>query len=188
MTPAQQHLYALWHQPGRLMAPAWWEHLGLGAWRHVYAAHALARAPLDARIAQALGQSGPVPALSGLGAALLAEPARARARCLALGLWVLRSPEYLLLKPYRDALAGVPEAGLNARAQSQLLALLPPDTMPATLAPDALPDAALALGAGWLAHTADPAVRLARLLVAPSGVAAPAQPVEPVLLKLMRWL
>ena len=200
MTPALRQLYALWHQPGRLIDAAWWDHLGLGHWRPVYAAQPLARAPLDAQLARGLGQSGPVPALSELGALLLADPARTRARCLALGLWVLRSPDYLLLKPYREVLAGGlaaqqaggspagGEAWLDARAQGQLLALLPPDGEPATLTPAALPGVALALGAGWLASTADPAVRVCRLFGPPARYAPPAQPVEPVLRKLMRWL
>lgn len=184
MSPALRQLYALWHQPGRLMDPAWWAHLGLDDWRTAYATQPLQRAPLDAAIARGLGQCGPVPALSETAAALLAEPGRARACALALGLWALRTPDYLLFKPYRMALAG----GLDARAQGQLLALLPPDGAPASLTPAELPAAALELGVAWLATLADPAVRVCRLLAPPPHGAAPAQPLEPVLRKLLRWL
>lgn len=184
MSPGLRRLYALWHQPGRDMDAGWWDALELAPWREAYAGQALLRPPLDALIARRLRQTGPVPALSGAAAALLDDDVRRHTLCLALGLWALRCPDYLLLKPYREALS----TWMDARAQSQLQTLLPQDGGPATLEPHALPQAAAELGAAWLADAADPALRLCRLLWPPSSRPAPAQPVAPVLLKLTRWL
>ncbi|VVE55856.1 type III secretion system domain-containing protein [Pandoraea sputorum] len=184
MSAILQRLYGLWHRPGREMDSGWWDTVELAAWREPYATQALLRPWLDTLIAARLQHTGAVPTETKAAAVLLGDAARARALCLALGLWALRSPDYLLLKPYREALSGE----LDARTQRQLQALMPKDGGQATLAPAALPGSATELGAAWLAEASDPAVRLCRLRWAPPKQRAPAQPVEPILLKLTRWL
>ena len=184
MSPALRRLHALWRRPGREMADGWWDKLGLAGWRAAYAGQALTRPALDHLIASRLGHAGGAPEPSPLAEALLEDDMRREALCAALGLWALRCPDYLLLKPYREALSAV----LDARAQTQLQALLPRGAAAAELAPAELPDAARALGAAWLADAAEPSLRLCRLLWAPSAQAAPAAPLEPALQKLSRWL
>ncbi|AKK24929.1 type III secretion system domain-containing protein [Pandoraea oxalativorans] len=184
MSPAVQGLYALWHRPGADMDPGWWDSVELAAWRRPYATQALLRPLLDTLIATRLRHAGPVPPVSETAAVLLGNAARARTLCLALGLWALGSPDYLLLKPYREALSDALDAG----TQRQLQALLPTGGGRATVAPQALPGVAADLGAAWLGGATDPAVRVCRLRWPPSTHPAPARPVEPILVKLMRWL
>lgn len=184
MSPAVQALSILWHRPGADMDPGWWDKVELAAWREPYATQALLRPLVDTLIATRLCHSGPVPNVSETAAVLLGDAARARVLCLALGLWALRSPDYLLLKPYREALSDALDAG----TLRQLQALLPTGGAHATVAPEALPSLATELGAAWLASADDPAVRACRLRWPPPIQPAPAQPVEPILLKLMRWL
>ncbi|VVE85684.1 type III secretion system domain-containing protein [Pandoraea sputorum] len=184
MSPALQGLYTLWHRPGADMAPGWWDSVELAAWRQPYATQALVRPLIDTLIAARLSHRGPVPPASETAAVLLGNAARARALCVALGLWALGSPDYLLLKPYREALSDALDAG----TQRQLQTLLPAGGGRATVAPDALPSLATELGAAWLAEASDPAVRLCRLRWPPSTQRAPERPVEPILLKLVRWL
>ena len=184
MNPALRRLYALWHQPGQEMDVAWWETLSLPTWREAYEQQPLVRPPLDALIAKQLGHTGQVPTLSTNATELLKDDLRRHTLCLALGLWALRCPDHLLLKPYREVLANQ----LAPRAMSQLQALLPQAHSHTELAPDELPSVACELGVAWLANAADPALRLCRLLWAPSPRPAPELPLEPVLLKLMRWL
>lgn len=184
MNPALQRLYALWHQPAQGMDPAWWHALSFATWRDAYKQNPLVRPPLDALIAKRLGHAGPVPSLSTNAAELLADDLRREAICLALGLWALKCPDYLLLKPYREVLANQ----LAPRALGQLQALLPQEAHQTMLAPDELPAMACELGVAWLAHSTDPALRLCRLLWAPSPQPVPEQPIEPVLQKLLRWL
>ncbi|PRP69729.1 hypothetical protein BUE93_13620 [Chromobacterium amazonense] len=184
MNPARRRLHALWHQPGQEMDAAWWAALDLASWREPYAQQPLLRPPLDDLIASRLGQAGAAPPLSALAEPLLADDARREALSMALGLWALRCPDYVLLKPYREALSN----RLDGRALAQLQALLPLESARADLTPATLPARACEIGAAWLADAAAPALRLCRLLWPPSALLAPPQPVEPVLQKLLRWL
>ncbi|WP_199153674.1 type III secretion system domain-containing protein [Chromobacterium sp. ASV23] len=184
MSPALRRLYALWHQPGQDMDAAWWAALDLASWREPYAQQPLLRPPLDDLIARRLGQAGAAPPLPAIAEPLLADEQRREALCMALGLWALRCPDYVLLKPYREALS----SRLDGRALAQLQALLPLEGTRADLTPAMLPARACEIGAAWLADAAAPALRLCRLLWPPSTLLAPPQPVEPVLQKLLRWL
>ena len=167
------------------MAPGWWRLLDLAAWQPAYQAHAALRPELDRLIAARLGHAGAPPADDALADRLLTDAARRDSWCLALGLWALQCPEYLLLRPFRQTLS----PALTLAQQTQLLALLPaapPRT--AVLAPALLPAAARQTGAAWLACAAEPTLALCRLLWPPAAQPVPDAPVRPVLTKLARWL
>ncbi|UCQ48540.1 hypothetical protein DB741_04285 [Edwardsiella ictaluri] len=105
MTPARQHLYQVWHQPGHIIDPAWWGALGLHCWQSIYRDGPLARPALDTLLRQRLGQSGAPPTLTPLSSDLLASAERRTMLLLAMGLWALEAGGLLLLKPYRETLA-----------------------------------------------------------------------------------
>lgn len=186
MSPALRRLYTLWCQPGREMAAGWWAALGLAKWQPSYVRQLLLRPALDRLIASRLGHDGATPAMSPLAASLLADDVRRDSLCLALGLWALQCPDYLLFRCYREVLSPM----LDVRAMSQLQALIPLSTAHAAkLEPNELLGTALRSGAAWLAASSDPALSLCRLLWEPATPGtAPAVPPEAVLQKLQRWL
>ncbi len=184
MNPAQQQLHQLWYQPGRIMHAGWWTSLGLDAWRDAYATQPLVRPSLDQLITDRLGHQGRVPQLDGLATTLLENETRRDALCLAMGLWVLRCPDYLLLRTYREALSRV----LDDRAQNQLQWTLPAADAQPSSAPDALLETAWAAAGGWLAEATAPALRICKLFWPPGHVVAMTSPPEPALQKLSRWL
>ncbi|WP_408296423.1 type III secretion system domain-containing protein [Paraburkholderia sp. RL17-373-BIF-A] len=185
MSPSLRRLYALWHQPGREMRPGWWGALKLPEWREPYVQQPLVRPALDRLIASRLGHSRSIPEMSPAAEALLMDERR-DLLCVALGLWALGCPEYLVLQQYRKALSPV----LDRRALGQLLVLMPLRSVcEAQLAPDELLEGARRCGLAWLGSSDDPAVLACRLLWEPAspernGRVAP----EAVLEKLLRWL
>lgn len=186
MSPALRRLHTLWWQPGREMATGWWMALGLSQWQQPYARQPLLRPALDRLVANRLGHCGAVPTMSSVAESLLADDRRRDALCLALGLWVLRCPDYLLLRRYRAALSPM----LDAHALNQLQALMPlTAAQAAELEPGELTGSAFRAGAAWLAGSNDPALALCRLLWEPSaaGMSQAATP-DAVLQKLLRWL
>ncbi|VWD64761.1 hypothetical protein BLA50215_07910 [Burkholderia lata] len=186
MSPALRRLYALWWQPGSEMAAGWWTTLGLAEWKQPYARQLLLRPALDRLIASRLGHHGIVPAMSRLADPLLTNDVRRNSLCLAMGLWALRCPDYLMLRLYREALSPL----LDARALSQLQMVMPVcSTHAAELEPEVLLESALRTGAAWLSDSSDPALGLCRLLWEPANPSTcPAATPESVLQKLLRWL
>lgn len=186
MDPALRRLHTLWWQPGREMAAGWWAALGLPQWRQSYLSQPLLRPSLDRMIASRLGHGTAIPPMSALAAVLLADDARCKVLCLALGLWGLQCPDYLLMRRYRDALSSI----LDARAMNQLQALIPMRAAhAANVEPEDLQEAAWRSGAVWLTASCDPALALCRLLWNPVGAQAGlSNPPDVVLEKLQRWL
>lgn len=178
---ATRQLHRLWWCPGGTMAAGWWSALDLTAWRAPYARQLSLRPALDALLARKLGHDGPPPH-SALAAQLLTGPRDAV--CVGLGLWAMQCPDYLTLRPYRAALA----AELGPAPLAQLQALLPGGAAAPGVEPAALAALARAHGAAWLAAADDPALALCALLWEPSDLPAPAQPLAPILHKLLRWL
>jgi hypothetical protein len=183
MTP--QASLALWWQPGRHMAAGWWRQLDLACWQTRYRALPALRPALDRVIAARLGHDGAPPPADPLADRLLADPCWRDALCIGLGLWALQCPDYLWLRPFRQALAPM----LSPQQLTQLLALFPATHRRApVLAPGLLPQAARQAGAAWLAHAEQPGLALCRLLWPPSAHTAPARSIRPVLTRLARWL
>ncbi|MBJ7263173.1 MAG: hypothetical protein JHC61_05290 [Burkholderiaceae bacterium] len=186
MDPALRRLYTLWWQPGREMAAGWWTALGLPQWQQSYVNQPLLRPSLDRMIAHRLGHAKTAPPMSTLAAALLADDTRCQVLCLALGLWALQCPDYLLMRRYRDALSSL----LDARVMNQLQALIPVNaTHAAGVEPEDLRATAWRSGVVWLAASCDPALAVCRLLWDPvAAQPGPSIPPELVLEKLQRWL
>ncbi len=182
MSPSLQAFYRLWHCPGQVMDPAWWAHTGLDRWRFTYERYPLTRPDLDHLLRQQLALEGKPPVLTPLADELLRE-GRRETLLLALGLWAMQGGALLLLRPYRESLA----KRLDGLSLGQLQALLPSGPLP-ELDPEALPETAMGLGAAWLAHTQDPALRACRLFLAPGEQPPPRECPSPVLQKLVRWL
>ncbi|TDR76589.1 type III secretion system (T3SS) protein LEE [Paludibacterium purpuratum] len=167
------------------MADDWWHRLDLSAWQAAYGRHAALRPALDRLIAERLGHEGVPPPDDACADRLLAEADRRDALCVGLGLWAMRCPDYLLLRPFRQTLM----ATLSQQQQTQLLALFPrTHRCEARLAPPQLATVARQSGAAWLARADEPALALCRLLWPHSTGPAPDGPVRPVLDKLVRWL
>ena len=189
ITPAQQRLHALWHRPGTVMADAWWQHVSMQSWQQPYTEHAGVRPPLDALIAERLGHRGAIPPLTPHAQALLDDGHDSEMLCIALGLWALNCPDYLLLRPYRMALV----EPLGDATLAQLCALFPATaSAPASVEPSQLVDTARAAGGSWLAAAEDRAVAATRLLWPPAETATRADlsatsPI-PLLDKLRKWL
>ncbi|WP_073381814.1 type III secretion system domain-containing protein [Edwardsiella piscicida] len=184
MTPARQHLYQIWHQPGHIIDPAWWGALGLHCWQSIYRDSPLARPALDTLLRQRLGQNGLPPALTPLSSDLLSSAERRATLLLAMGLWALEAGGLLLLKPYRETLSDA----LDPLSIGQLQVLLPYGAAPESLPPASLCQRARELGIAWLSQAPDPALRACRLYAPPSQGAAPEGSPIPILQKLARWL
>ncbi|QAU24829.1 hypothetical protein EO087_13205 [Dyella sp. M7H15-1] len=189
ITPAQQRLHALWHRPGAVMADGWWQHMSMDAWQQPYAEHAGVRPSLDALIAEQLGHQGAIPPLTPQAQMLLDDEQHSETLCIALGLWALNCPDYLLLRPYRLALA----EALGESTLAQLCTLFPANAdAPACVEPAQLIDTARTAGGTWLAAADDPAVAATRLLwsptEAPTQAEAPKASPMPILDKLRKWL
>lgn len=185
MLPEQLYL-KLWYQPGACMDSSWWHHLGMQAWQTAYGQQVGLRPALDQRLASLLAQQGQPPEVGD--ASLLSRlcTAHSRQRCvMALGLQALGCSDYLLRKPWRQALAGV----FSGEELSRLLVLLPlgSSAMP-TLAPGELIVAAERLGVGRLAAASEPFLSLFRLLWPSSGILPARQPLQPLLTRMMRWI
>lgn len=189
ITPAQQRLHALWHRPGAVMADGWWQQVSMDAWQQPYAEHVGVRPSLDALIAERLGHQGAIPPLTPQADVLLDDSQRSETLCIALGLWALNCPDYLLLRPYRRALIDA----LGEPTLGQLSALFPANARAAaSVAPEQLINAACAAGGAWIAAADDRAVAATRLLWKPAETSAPietpATSPMPVLEKLRKWL
>ncbi|BEV73187.1 MULTISPECIES: type III secretion system domain-containing protein [unclassified Paludibacterium] len=185
MLPEPLYL-TLWFQPGACMDSSWWHHLGLQAWQTAYEQHAGLRPVLDQRLGNLLAQQGPPPEVGD--AVLLSRlcAANSRQRCVtALGLQALGCADYLLRKPWRQALAGV----FTGDELSRLQLLLPPGTraMP-TLAPSELAEVAERLGAGRLAAASEPFLSLFRLLWPLPDMLPARQSLQPLLTRIVRWM
>jgi hypothetical protein len=189
ITPAHQRLHALWHRPGAVMDDGWWQHMSMDAWRQPYSEHAMVRPSLDAVLAEQLGHQGAIPPLSSQAQILLDDARGGEAFCIALGLWALNCPDYLLLRPYRQVLCEV----LGESTLAQLCTLFPTTAnAPATIEPPQLIDAARAAGGAWLARANDRAVAATRLLWSPAQTSVPIEVPNacpmPVLDRLRKWL
>lgn len=181
----QRRLNALWWQPGAWMAPAWWPQLALSAWQDLYPVRPRLRPAIDRLIATRLGHHGAPPAADALSMVLLADTPRAQQWCLALGLWALQCPDYLLLARFRQTLS----PPLSPTQVTQLACLFPVDAQRTpTVQPEALPALALAAGAAWLGQSGQPALALCRLRWPPSQLSAPAARPDEVLEKLKKWI
>ncbi|PHV11499.1 type III secretion system domain-containing protein [Chitinimonas sp. BJB300] len=188
ITPALQRLHALWWQPGTVMHKGWWAHLDLASWRTPYLNQPAIAPSLNRLIALRLGcqKHDPIPALSPTAQTLLEDTTRLDTLGMAIGLWALQCPEYLFLRTYRQPLA----AALGDVALEQLQTLFPVDAcMAPTLTPTDLLATATTLGTAWIAQADDPVIAATSLLLPPPDKQRPpAEPVMPVLCKLLRWL
>ncbi len=185
MSPELQQLHRLCCTPGAEMAVEWWAALGLAQWRDVYERHPGVRPALDQLIAQRLGYDAVIPPLSAPAEAFLQSAVRRELLCLVLGLWALRSPDYLLMRCYRQVLLAhqVPVSVLK-----QLQVLAPQDGRLPLLPADELPQVARALGCAWISHASDKALALCRLYWPPSQMEAPEAPLLSVVSRLLKWL
>lgn len=152
MCPAVQRLHELAWRPGASMHVAWWDHLGLSAWKTDYDRHPGCRRALDALIVQRRGfPAEPLPAaLSDEQKRMLALEPRLPMLVVALGVVAARAPELLLLGSYRRQLLPV----LGNDGCDQLAALLPEGgRAPAMESPSAIVDWLRGLGSHWLEQT-----------------------------------
>lgn len=185
ISPALVTLHTLWWQPGRVMDESWWPALALDTWQQPYAHYPSLRPAIDQVIRMRLGHHGEMPGISAQVSPLLADAERRNALCLALGLWALQCPDYLVLKSYRQTLSTL----LSPALIGQLQVLFPAEARaPVRLSPEDLPAVAQAVGVAWLCQSGEPALVLCRLLWARNEVAPPAQALETVLPRLQKWL
>lgn len=153
LCPAVQRLHSLAWRPGAVMHPAWWDYLGLDAWKDDYHLHPGCRRALDALIVQRRGfPCAPLPAvLSDEQRRMLGLAQRLPALVIALGVVAAGTPELLLLGDYRRQLV----AALGHDACVQLAALVPDrgDASSPSPPPARLVDWLRELGRLWLDHT-----------------------------------
>ncbi|TWG84967.1 type III secretion system (T3SS) protein LEE [Cupriavidus gilardii J11] len=152
LCPAVQRLHELAWRPGASMHAAWWDHLGLSAWKTDYDRHPGCRRALDALIVQRRGfPAAPLPAvLSDEQKRMLSLESRLPMLVVALGIVVARAPELLMLGSYRRQLLPV----LGSDGCDQLAALIPEGRgAMAVEPPSPLVEWLRGLGSHWLEQT-----------------------------------
>lgn len=186
-----QRLHQLAWQAGEWMHQGWWHALSLTHWQHSYHRHSACRSLLNQLIAQRRRfPLNPLPLeLTSQQQQLLALEPRLLHLCTALGLLAMACPDYLLLGKYRRQLS----VSLGEYGCDQLLTLgtfLSPES--ATLAPEALSEAAQKLGIRWLQNEADacPVVAAMQIVLPPvdRAVLPVLESPVPLLLRIGRFL
>jgi hypothetical protein len=192
LCPAVRRLHELAWQPGEHLHEDWWQHLGLAEWRSDYRSHPGCRRALDALIVQRRGfPVGALPAsLTEQQTRLIGLEERLPTLLVALGLFVRRQPDLLLLGAYRRRFAEV----LGEAACEQLAALMPsPRRACDSVEPERAVDAMRTIGHAWLEGTLTASAVWQALSIRFSPLAArrypvPDGPALPVLFRLERLL